>query len=76
MKMRWLAVGIWLGLSMATLGCGDKPAAAQSEAQADDSSKDVYACPMRCKLEGQDTPYEQHKPGKCPVCGMPLEKKK
>src|SRR5437016_4667737 len=31
---------------------------------------DVYQCPMRC--EGAKTYLA---PGRCPVCGMPLEKK-
>jgi len=68
-----------LALLAILAGCnGSKAAPAadtpKAEEGAEPSHADVYSCPMKCKLEGADKPYEQSEPGKCPVCGMELEK--
>jgi hypothetical protein len=51
--------------------CGnDKPAATSTEKPAAAPAAEVhYVCPMGCAGS------ESTKPGKCPVCGMALEKK-
>lgn len=66
-----------VALTMALCACGDsapaEPAATSDAVQEPASEGTLYECPMHCKLEGQDEPYRQGEPGKCPVCGMDLE---
>ena len=49
---------------------GKAGAAAGSAATTAAAKKDAWACPMNCEGKTYD------KAGKCPVCGMDLEKKK
>ena len=67
MKKQFIALSSILILATATLvscGGGDKKADKKEEVKTD-----VYTCPMKCN-NGQT--YD--KPGKCPECGMELEK--
>jgi hypothetical protein len=65
MKKNFRAASLLLVLSITILaGCGSK---AKPTAPVD-VVKEQYQCPMKCTEELFD------KPGKCPVCGMELEK--
>jgi rubrerythrin len=58
------------GALMFSTACSDNKTnekeGTHSEATSDSTS--AYVCPMGCENSGSD------KPGKCPVCGMDLEK--
>jgi hypothetical protein len=61
-----------LVVSLAGASCKGTPAAeehnAETSAGQEASQQLAYICPMRCEGSASD------KPGKCPVCGMDLEK--
>ncbi|TGE29312.1 heavy metal-binding domain-containing protein [Hymenobacter metallicola] len=78
MKFTSLLLGSLLALSTLLSSCTEKPAtgtttaapaATEAKASTTPVKEAVYECPMGC--EGS----RSAKPGKCPVCGMDLEKK-
>lgn len=74
-KMKLAFVGMMLTAVAALTSCESKPSADTAEKQPTAAAEattpvvaTAYRCPMRC--EGS----ESNKPGKCPVCGMDLER--
>ena len=64
MKKRAIVLMTLFALSLIAVSCGSKTADSNSTTT---SSKEMYRCPM-------DTEVTSDKPGKCPKCGMDLEK--
>jgi Cu2+-exporting ATPase len=66
MKKQALILGAFILTSIIGQGCGGSDKS--SEQTPVQQVNAAYQCPMKCTEEKFD------KPGKCPVCGMDLEK--
>jgi hypothetical protein len=69
MKAKMLIAGISI-LSIFLISCGGGATGKQTEntTTKSDTNKEIYTCPMHPEVKSD-------KPGKCPTCGMELEKK-
>lgn len=66
--LRITAAGLMLAAATALASCGSQPTNTDPPAAEALARPAAYFCPMECEGSASD------KPGKCPVCGMALEK--